>query len=235
MRDVGNRKISDPDVLIGPVVAFLRRRTPAAWVEQAICDIDTLLLDHATLELKAALQAQKLINRYGASEARGLGYDLRKRLIDKLSRLAREELRHFEQVVELIDSRGGQYRAISPSRYAAGLHELVRKSEPSTLLDMLIIGAVIEARSCERFYSLVEHADRLDAPVGRFYLSLLRSEARHFKDYLALARIVSDEDIQARIDAFLSRDAELIDSEDDELRFLGGRVATDAAAATLSR
>jgi tRNA-(ms[2]io[6]A)-hydroxylase len=192
---------------------------------RAVGDLDRLLNDHASLELKAAQQAQRLIQRYGAAEsaaARGLSAEFRSELINKMSRLAREELRHFEQVVALIEARGGRYSAISPSRYAAGLHDLARKSEPDALVDALIIGAVIEARSCERFFSLVEQTDRLDDSVAKFYTSLLRSEARHFQDYLALARSVPGADISSRVEELLERDVELIESVDSTLRFLSG-------------
>ena len=144
---------------IAPVLAFLRCRTPPRWVDAAIADLDTLLLDHAALELKAAQQAQALIYRYGAREWRGrarLPDEFRSRLVNRLSRLAREELRHFEKVVALIERRGGHFTAIPPSRYAGGLHELASRGEPAALIDALVIGAVIEARSCERFFSLVE-------------------------------------------------------------------------------
>lgn len=232
MRAEAKLSTSGPSAHIGPVLAFLQGRTPEAWVEQAVCDIDTLLLDHASLELKAAQQAQKLINRYGASDARGLSYDFRRTLVYKMAQLAREELRHFEQVVALIDSRGCRYAAISPSRYAAGLHELARKSEPGRLVDSLIIGAVIEARSCERFFSLIERSTGLDKALGKFYSSLLRSEARHFEDYLALAQSVAEHGVSDRISVFLSRDAELINSADSELRFLSGYLASKTSPGT---
>jgi tRNA-(ms[2]io[6]A)-hydroxylase len=214
-----------PADLILPVLAFLRCRTPTPWVEAAIADLDTLLLDHAALELKAAQQAQALIYRYGAREWRGrarLPDEFRSRLVNRLSRLAREELRHFEKVVALIESRGSRYTAIPASRYAAGLHALAARGEPAALVDALIIGAVIEARSCERFFSLVEQPGRLDEELELFYASLLAAEARHFEGYLALARSVGGEAAEDRIDAFLAKDAELLGAPDVELRFLSG-------------
>ena len=216
---------TQPDFDVGPVLAFLPCRTPAAWIAQAVADPETLLLDHAALELKAAQQAQKLIWKYGAG-ARGHGFGLdgaaRGRLIQKLSRLAREELRHFEQVAALIERRGGRFVALSPSRYAAGLHALARADEPGALTDALVIGAVIEARSCERFLSLIEPLGRVDAGLAAFYASLLRAEARHFADYLALAASVPGGDHAARSAVFLARDAELVESADVELRFHSG-------------
>jgi tRNA-(ms[2]io[6]A)-hydroxylase len=202
---------------------FLRCRTPAAWVEQAVRNRQTLLLDHASLELKAAQQAQKLIWKYGAS-ARHVGFDdeFRSRLVHGMSRLAREELRHFEQVVALLERRHKTYHAVSPSRYAAALHDSARKDDPGALIDALVIGAIIEARSCERFASLVPALEPVDTEIASFYASLLRSEARHFQDYLELARGVDAAAADARTDALLDRDKELIESTDDEFRFHSG-------------
>ena len=213
---------SNPD--IGPVLEFLRCRTSRSWVDAAVLDIDTLLLDHASLELKAAQQAQKLIRRYGGGpHIQAPASDgLRSRLVNRMSRLAREELRHFERVVALIEKRGGHYSAVSPSRYAAGLHALARKEEPGALVDSLVIGAIIEARSCERFFSLIERPGRVDESVSEFYGILLRSEARHFADYLALARDAAGSAVSDRIERFLEKDAELVESPDAELRFLSG-------------
>jgi tRNA-(ms[2]io[6]A)-hydroxylase len=152
----------------------------------------------------------------------GLDDALRSRLVNRMSRLAREELRHFEQVVTLLEGRGRTYHAVSPSRYAAGLHDAVRKDEPGALVDALLVGAIIEARSCERFASLVPALEPVDTPLASFYASLLRSEARHFEVYLELARSTAAADAHARMDALLDRDRELIESPDNELRFHSG-------------
>jgi tRNA-(ms[2]io[6]A)-hydroxylase len=225
-----SHSVSAPaNVDIGPVLDFLHCRTPASWVEQAADRIDDLLQDHASLELKAAQQAQKLINKYGPAERRTghLSDTFRSTLINRMSRLAREELRHFEQVIAIIDQRGRRYAAVSPSRYAGGLHDLARKGEPEALLDALLIGAVIEARSCERFFTLIERSNSgLDPEIARFYRSLLRSEARHFEDYLSLARSAANADISPRLATLLARDRQLVESPDSELRFLSGLPAT---------
>jgi tRNA-(ms[2]io[6]A)-hydroxylase len=210
---------------IGAVLSFLRCRSPQEWVVGAIAELDILLLDHASLELKAAQQAQKLIWKYGAVQRRDqqrLDDDLRRQLNHRMSRLAREELRHFEQVSELLERRGVSFVAVSPSRYAAGLHALARRGEPDALIDALLIGAIIEARSCERFFSLIEPLRTVDPELASFYASLLKSEARHFEDYLRLARAVAADRIEDRLDRLLERDAELITSADTELRFHSG-------------
>jgi len=210
--------------LVEPVLAFLRCRTPAAWVEAAVTQIDTLLLDHAALELRAAQQAQKLIARYGTARDGGALLDpsTRLRLLRKLSRLAREELRHYEQVVELVAARAIPYDTVSASRYARTLHAEIRNDEPQRCSDTLIVGAIIEARSCERFYSLLPSLAVTEPGLAKFYASLLRAEARHFDDYLALARGAAGNDCRDRIDVFLALDAALMHAPDTELRFHSG-------------
>ena len=134
-----------------------------------------LLLDHANCELKAASTALGFIYRYPE----------RSELADRMSRLAREELRHFEQVRGFMREQHIPFERLSASRYAGRLRDSVRHEEPFRLLDMLIVGALIEARSCERFAAL---APQLPEKLGRFYAGLLASEARHFEHYIAFAR-----------------------------------------------
>jgi tRNA-(ms[2]io[6]A)-hydroxylase len=189
---------------------FLDCDTPRAWVEQAATETELLLIDHANCEKKAASTAMNLIYRYIDHP----------QLLNKLSRLAREELRHFEQVLAIMERRGIEYVAVSPSRYASELRRGIRSHEPGRLVDTLIVGAVIEARSCERFAAL---APFLDDELEVFYLSLLKSEARHFRDYLTLAESVSNRaEVARRQQIFCARDAELIASQDGELRFHSG-------------
>lgn len=105
-------------------------------------------------------------------------------MVDRMVLLMKEELHHFMQVFQILQSKGIAIQPVSASRYAAGLMQHVRTYEPQTLVDKLIIGALIEARSCERFAALAPH---LEPELAQFYISLLRSEARHFEDYLSLA------------------------------------------------
>lgn len=211
------------EVLVTPALDFLGCRTPDAWVEAAAADLPTLLVDHASLELRAAEQAQKLIRRYGAGGSGALPDEsLRLKLLQKMSRLAREELRHFEQVVELLARRHVAYEPLTASRYARALHGEVRSAEPDRCIDTLIVGAIIEARSCERFFSLLPALEDDEPELAAFYASLLRSEARHFEDYLALAQDVAGATPEVRIDRFLELDAELVARPDDEMRFHSG-------------
>jgi tRNA-(ms[2]io[6]A)-hydroxylase len=194
------------------IQAFLPCATPDRWIENALENQSLMLIDHANCEKKAASTAMSLINRYTDNFE----------LLNKMSRLAREEMRHFEQVIALMKRRKIPYEHVSASRYAAGLRDLARKDDPSKLIDVLIIGAFIEARSCERFALLAPH---LDAELEKFYLSLLKSEARHYQDYLKLAKTVAGgESIDARIELVAQRERELIESPDTQFRFHSGPV-----------
>ena len=198
--------------LLAPVEAFLPCATPDSWLTEALQPHREaiLLIDHANCEKKAAATALSLMHRY--VEQGGL--------LDKMSRLAREELRHFEQVLKLMRSREIEYVPLSASRYAQGLHKGVRKQEPGRLVDTLIVGALIEARSCERFARL---APSLDPDLRAFYESLLKSEARHFNDYLALAKPLCDaQEFDRRLVHFRDLEAELVLSPDAEFRFHSG-------------
>lgn len=191
---------------------FLPCKTPQRWLENAVENPELLLIDHANCEKKAASTALNLIYRYVDN------YDL----LNKMSRLAREEMRHFEQVIAIMKRRDIEYKQISASRYAEKLRSLVRPSDPHRLVDILIVGALIEARSCERFARL---APLLDYELESFYLSLLKSEGRHYQDYLKLARTEATEsEIQSRISLFAQTERELIENTDTEFRFHSGPV-----------
>ena len=197
---------SDLDALL----AFLPCATPKGWITAALSQQSLLLIDHANCEKKAAATAMSLLHRHTDQPE----------LMNKMSRLAREELRHFEQVLSLMRKRDIDYIQVTASRYAGGLHALVRKRDPGRLADTLLLGALIEARSCERFAALAPH---LDAELSKFYFSLLKSESRHFLDYLTLAKsIASVDEIDERLGLFRDREKELIEGEDQELRFHSG-------------
>lgn len=140
-------------------------------------------------------------------------------LINKMVLLIKEELHHFYQVLEMMEHYQVQYRSITPSRYAKGLLSHVKNHEPDTLVDKLICGAYIEARSCERFAKLAPHVDE---HLGDFYVSLLRSEARHYQDYLSLAEQIAGADISERVVYFGKVEANLILSSDGDFKFHSG-------------
>lgn len=194
---------------IDELIEFLPCRTPQAWLDWAMDNQELLLIDHANCEKKAASNAMTLMYRYVSHPD----------LLTKMSQLAREELLHFEQVVGIMAERGITYQRIGPARYAGALREHMRTCRDGALIDGLIVGAVVEARSCERFAALVP---LLDEQLAKFYRSLLRSEARHFRDYLTLAQQYASEEISERVQFFLSLEKTLIESEDSEFRFHSG-------------
>jgi tRNA-(ms[2]io[6]A)-hydroxylase len=188
---------------------FLPCETPQAWIDVALTQQPLMLIDHAHCEKKAASTAMTLMFRYVD----------RPDLLKKMSRLAREELIHFEQVLALMEARDIEYIHLGASRYAGGLRSIVKTHEPQRLVDILIIGAFVEARSCERFAKL---APFLDEELEKFYKSLLKSEGRHYQDYLSLAQDYAQESIADRVDDFRKIEKELILSEDNEFRFHSG-------------
>jgi len=191
---------------------FLGCETPQRWVENALENQDIMLIDHAHCEKKAAMTAVNMMHRYPDDQE----------LLMKMSRLAREELRHFEQVLKFIKQRKLRFSHMTASRYASGLRDYVRKQEPEKVIDLLIIGAFIEARSCERFAKLAPH---LDEALKDFYLSLLKSEARHYQDYLKLARNYASSELETRVAFFREKEAELIETPDSTFRFHSGPVS----------
>ena len=195
--------------LLAPIYQFLACETPDEWVEVALENQRILLIDHCNCEKKAANTAISLIFKYSERHS----------LLMKMSKLAREELRHFEQVYQIMKRRNIEYSPLTASRYAAKLFKHARKDEPGSLVVRLIIGAFIEARSCERFAKI---APLLDDELCKFYLSLLKSESRHFSDYLKLASDYSDEDITQKVRYFAEIEANLIVSKDKEFRFHSG-------------
>lgn len=207
----------DYDELMKPVIGFLGCETPKAWLDEALQNLEILMQDHANCEKKAASTAMNLMFRYS------FFVDLQV----KLAQLVREEMLHYEQVLEFMNKRGQQWTGLSAGRYAGGLRKEIRTYEPEALIDVLVIGAFVEARSCERFYALAQYVDE---ELGRYYRYLLKSESRHFEDYLALAMDVAKtaklknpkEDIQARIEHIRGVEKNLILSPDEIFRFHSG-------------
>jgi tRNA-(ms[2]io[6]A)-hydroxylase len=142
-----------------------------------------------------------------------------RQLVDSMVLLIKEELHHFWQVREMMQAHDIPYVKITASNYARGLRREVRSHEPVMLIDKLICGAYIEARSCERFAAL---APWLNDDLQKFYLSLLRSEARHYQDYLDLAQQIAEEDISERIHQLGEAEAALINAPEAEFRFHSG-------------
>ena len=224
---------------IAPVLKFLPCPTPEAWIDEARKphSLPIILVDHANNELKAAQSAMTIIGRYRTGHFRTGNRDrpaatVEKKpefqlkmqdqldLLNKMSRLAREELRHYEQVLAIMVRRDIPYLHLGAGRYASRLSSMIRTFEPARLVDTLIMGAFIEARSCERFSAL---APWLDDELAKFYRSLLKSESRHFRDYLTLAEAINGGPVDDRVALFAGIEREAIESSDGEFRFHSGK------------
>jgi len=200
----------------------LRAATPRAWALHAAREWRILLADHANCEKKAASTALALMFAYPEDRPLCLA----------LARLAREELRHYEQVQKLMGATEVPVQRLSPGRYAGRLRAALATHEPLRKRDLLLSGALIEARSCERFEVL---APLLSPPLADFYAALAESERRHAGLYLQLARadVKDDEDAAAlmcRLHELAQVEADLITSPDPVFRFHSGVPAQLQAA-----
>ena len=183
----------------------LQSTTGPRWLEQVDHDLESVLIDHAHCEKKAAGTAMSLIFAYGGHVE----------LARAMSEIVVEELDHFRQVLELLERRGIRYRAIKPSHYGRRLNELVRSGEPARAVDRLLIAGLIEARSCERFALLRDHV--ADEELRTFYGSLFESEARHHSTYVRLAALFTDPaDVHERLEVLAAGEAAII-AEGDPL------------------
>ncbi len=164
-------------------INILKTPTQTAWIEQAINNLDIILLDHSHCERKAASVALNLMFRYSSNTV----------LVRKLTAIAQEELEHFEQVNQWLDKRNIPLGPLSSPPYGAKLKAIISKKEPQRCLDSLLIAALIEARSHERLGLLGKHCP--DENLAKFYRSLMASEARHYGIYWVLADTYFDREI----------------------------------------
>ncbi len=163
-------------------IKFLQHPTSTAWVEQALANLDTILLDHSHCERKAAGVALNLMFRYPANA----------KLVRTLTAIAQEELQHFEQVNQILERRGVALAPLTAPPYGAGLNKQIRTQEPDRLLDTLLVCGLIEARSHERLGLLGTYCP--DPDLAKFYRGLMASEARHYGAYWLLATTDFDRD-----------------------------------------
>jgi tRNA-(ms[2]io[6]A)-hydroxylase len=179
----------------------LASATDPAWIDRALASIDVILVDHAHCEKKAASTALGLIFRHPE----------RKEIVAPLSRLAREELSHFEEVLDVLERRGVPFVKLPASPYAGELVKIVRDKDPARLLDTLLCCALIESRSCERMQILAEHLK--DVELAKLYRGLLAAEARHHQAYVDLARDIglwSESEIKRRLAEIAAHEAAVI-------------------------
>lgn len=181
------------------MINALKQPTNQAWIEQALANFNTILLDHSHCERKAAGVALNLIFRYPSNT----------KLVRKLTEIAREELEHFDRVNQILEARGIPMGPLSAPPYGAGLKAQIRSGEPERLLDSLLVCGLIEARSHERLGLL---ADRLPDPqLASFYRGLMASEARHYATYWSLAHTYfAPEIVASRLEALALAESELL-------------------------
>lgn len=203
---------------------FLHGKTPTAWLEHAAMHIPLLLKDHAHCERKAAATAVNFISKYPE----------KKELVALMAPLAREELLHFEKVLAIMRLRNIPYGALPPCSYATYLHQHVSKKVGNQrLCEELIVGAIIEARSCERFYALIPYIE--EKSLAKFYYNLVKAEARHFHAYLQLAKLYSEQDISMRLTHFLTVEYQFITKDDPLFRFHSGVPALQSDSLATSK
>ena len=177
----------------------LKSISPERWLTQVDEGLDDILVDHAHCEKKAAATAMSLMLSYGT----------RVELAREMADIVVEELDHFRQVLDLLESRGIEYRPLKPSAYGRSLNELVRKHEPARAIDRLLVAGLIEARSCERFALLARHVD--DPQLAAFYDTLFESEARHHSTYVRLARLFAPgAEVEQRLAELATAEAAII-------------------------
>jgi len=169
-------------------VLCLTRPTDPRWASVAIADLPTLLADHAHCEMKAATNALSLATRWPASP----------HVARALTALAEEELRHFRAVLDELERRGVELGKPEVDEYAAELRKIAletgRKTPVGSLAERLLVGALIEARSCERFRLLADALAISADPLAGFYDDLFACEARHYRTLVDLAILVTGEE-----------------------------------------
>jgi tRNA-(ms[2]io[6]A)-hydroxylase len=177
----------------------LHAPTPNRWFDQVAGHLDDLLIDHAHCEKKAAGVAMSLLFTYADN------VDLCRAMAD----IVQEELDHFRLVLDLLDRRAVPFRRQLPAHYAERLSALIAKDEPRRAVDRLLVAALIEARSCERFGIL---RDRLaDSDLATFFGNLFELEARHHSTYVRLAKsLASPEMVQTRLNELAAAEARIM-------------------------
>ncbi|MBZ5622878.1 MAG: tRNA-(ms[2]io[6]A)-hydroxylase [Acidobacteriia bacterium] len=179
----------------------LHSRTPIEWGRAALADPISLLIDHAFLEKKAANNAMELLTRWPNDWTEGW--------VETMAGVARDETAHLAQVMRMLLRRGGRLDRSHKNSYANSLRLLVRKGEPAEVLDRLLVSALIEVRSCERFAVLAGAAD--DAELAGFYHALFSSEFGHYRVFLKLARKIADtRAVEARWQQMLASEAQIL-------------------------
>jgi tRNA-(ms[2]io[6]A)-hydroxylase len=176
-----------------------REKLPDGWIEKVRANLAGVLVDHAHLERKAATSALNLEKYH---ELHGQ--------VSELNAIAIEELQHFELVLGFLRRRGVPFGAPLRSPWISGMMAEVRKGRRQQVIDHLVVCALIEGRSCEKFQILSRELAGEEPELAAFYASLVESEGNHYATYLLMARGIDEAETDARLDFFLGKDAELI-------------------------
>ena len=176
-----------------------RAKLPDDWLPKIRANLAPVLIDHAHLERKAATSALNLEKYVELHDC-----------VSELNAIAIEELQHFDLVLGLLRERGIPFHNPQRSPWISGMMTAVRKGRKEQVIDHLVVLALIEGRSCEKFQILAEGIRDLDAPLADFYASLVESEGNHYASYLIMARHIDLAATERRLDYFLDLDAKLI-------------------------
>ncbi len=193
----------------------MRCQTPGTWAESVLREPLALLNDHAHLEKKAAANALELIDRW--PEPSPPDY-----WIERMAAIARDEADHLLIVTRLLTRRGGVMSKFHRNPYAAELRRMVRNGTPGELMDRLMVSALIEARSCERFEVLARNCP--DRELAALYADLWASENGHYLTFIDLARKLTRRAraVDERWSAFLDAEARIIAAQPPGARMHGG-------------
>jgi tRNA-(ms[2]io[6]A)-hydroxylase len=172
----------------------------SAWIDVAKHHLVDIMIDHAHCEKKAAANGMSMIQRYPEKDV----------LVKEMIALIKEETEHFEFVFLELQRRGVSLKRDRGDKYAQQLSQHIRKNEPERLLDLLLVDALIEARSCERF-SILSKCEDIPADLREFYFSLLASEAGHYRTFTDIARLYfPKETVKARLDELSALEADIV-------------------------
>jgi len=176
-----------------------REKIPDGWLAKVRAGLPAVLNDHAHLERKAATTALNLEKYAELADS-----------VTELNHIAIEELQHFQQVLRLLRERGIPFTPPQRSPWITGMMRALRKGRREQVIDHLVVCALIEGRSCEKFQILSREIRDLDPQLADFYAGLVESEGNHYATYLIMARHIDEAETHRRLDYFLDLDAQLI-------------------------
>ncbi len=183
--------------------------TDDGWFDRVRDHLDVILVDHCHLEKRAASNALNMIFRYTGKDS----------ILRELSDVVQEEMEHFVMCLDLLEARDIKFIRLKPSPYAAKLKESIERQEPKAFLDQLLMAALIEARSCERFKILGDELEDIDPELSAFYKDLVVSEARHHMLYTNIARqFYPADEVKERLSELAAIEADAVASCTDAPR-----------------